>query len=409
MNLIQRVTNITLNPKTEWPVIAAETSSTGDLFKTYIAPLSAIPLVASFIGMSVLGTSIPLFGNIRTPIGSGLTSLILGFALGLVAIYLISMIINALAPSFGGEKDSMQALKVTAYAFTPAWIAGVLNLLPSLAILGVLAGLYSIYLLYLGLPVLMKAPPEKAAGYTAVTVLCSIVVMVVMMAVVGAVAGVGTYPGAGMHTRSSSDQTAVVLSEMAKMGEKMGEAGKQMEAAQKSGDAQAQMSAATAALGAAMGADTQAEVVDMAKLKALLPESIAGMKRSRFEGEKSAMAGFKISKAEAEYGDENNRNIVLTVTDTGGSKMFGAMFAWGMMESDKETDQGYEKMGKVDGRPSHERFQKDGSSGEYGVLVGGRFMVEAHGQNASMGSLKAAVNSVGFANLEAMKNEGVKQ
>lgn len=407
MNLIQRATNISLNPKTEWPVIAAEETTTGELFKSYIIPLSAIPVVAGFIGMSVFGMSMPFVGTIRIPFVDGLIRAILHFGLGLVSIYLISLIINGLAPTFGGEKNPLQALKVTAFAFTPAWIAGIVNIIPSLGILGLLAALYSIYVLYLGLPILMKAPEEKAVGYTAVSVICSIVLTIIVMAVVGAAGGMSAMTGIHMGRNSPSIETSAAMGELAKMGEKMAEAGKKMESAQKSGDTQAQMSAATEALGAALGGDTKVEVVDMAKLKALLPETLAGLKRARFEGEKTAMGGFKMSKAEAQYRDDSNRNITLELTDIGGNKMFGAMFAWAMIESDKETDTSYEKMGKVDGRPTHEKFHKDGSSGEYGVLVAGRFMIEARGNNVDMATLKAAANSIGFSNLEAMKNEGV--
>ncbi len=407
MNLIQRATNISLNPKTEWPVIEAESTTNADLFKSYVIPLSAIPAVASFIGMSFIGISMPFIGNFRVPIMTGLTTLVLSFVLGLLSTYLISLIINALAPSFGGEKNPLQALKVTAFAFTPAWIAGIVNIIPSLGILGLLAALYSIYVLYLGLPILMKAPEEKAGAYTAVSVICSIVLMVIVMAVVGTVGGMSAMSGMRMGRNAPSTETNAAIGELAKMGEKMAEAGKKMESAQKSGDPQAQMNAATEALGAALGGDTKVEVVDMAKLKALLPETVAGLKRSRFEGEKTAMGGFKMSKAEAQYRDDSNRNITLELTDIGGNKMFGAMFAWAMIESDKETDTSYEKMGKVDGRPTHEKFHKDGSSGEYGVLVAGRFMIEARGNNVDMATLKTAANAIGFSNLEAMKNEGV--
>jgi hypothetical protein len=407
MNLIQRATNISLNPKTEWPVIEQESITTAELFKTYVMPLSAIPAIAGFIGMSVFGMSIPFLGNIRTPFVGGIVSMIVSYVMGLLAVYVLSLIVNALAPNFGAEKNPEQALKVVAFAFTPAWLVGILNIIPSLHILGLLAGLYSIYVLYLGLPVLMKSPQDKAAGYTAVSVICAIVLSIVVTAVVGTVGGIGmmgTSRFGGMH--QSSEATGA-LGDLAAMGERMEAAGKKMEKAQKSGDTQAQMSAATEVLGTALGGGTQAEVVDVAKLKALLPETVAGMKRSSFEGEKSAMGEFKISKAKAEYRDDANKNISMSLTDTGGSKMFGAMFAWGMVEQDKETDDGYEKMGKVDGRPTHERMQKASQSGEYSVLVGGRFLLELTGRNVDMASLKAAANSVGFDKLEAMKNEGL--
>jgi hypothetical protein len=409
MNLIQRVTNICLNPKTEWPVIEAEPASTAELFKTYIIPLSAIPAVASFIGMTIFGMSIPFMGTIRTPFMAGLTTLILTFGLGLLSTYLISLIINALAPSFGGEKNPLQALKVTAYAFTPAWVAGILQILPSLGIIGLLAGLYSIYVLYLGLPVLMKAPQEKAVGYTAVSVICSIVLMVIIMAVVGALGGMSAMHGARFGATAPEIESNSALGDLAKMGERMAEAGKKMEAAQKSGDSQAQMAAATDALGAALGGDSSFEVVEIARLKALLPESMAGLKRTRFEGEKTSMGNFKISKAEASYSGDDNRNINVTVTDFGGNKMASIMLGWGAIEMDKETEHGYEKMGKVAGRPTKEEYQTNTSSGEYNVLVAGRFMLEVRGQQVDMAAMKAAAASVGYDKLEAMKNEGAKK
>ncbi|MFZ6719929.1 Yip1 family protein [Undibacterium sp. Ji49W] len=407
MNLIERAKNITLTPQTEWPVIAEENTTTASLYQHYIAPLSAIPAVASFIGMTFIGMSLPFVGTVRTPILLGITTLVLGFVLGLVATYLISLIINALAPNFGGEKNPMQALKVTAYAFTPAWVAGILNIIPSLGMLGIIAALYSFYVLYLGLPVLMKAPKEKAAAYTAVSVICSIVLMVVISTVVGAVGGASLFGAGAMHSMKSEEAKGA-LGELEKMGKQMEEANKKMEAAKKSGDPQAEAKAAAEALGTVMGAGSQAEVVDKDKLKALLPDAVGGLKRSSLEGEKSAMGEFKISKADARYTDDNNRQIQVTVTDTGGSKMFGAMFAWGMMEQDKETDGGYEKMGKINGRPTHERFQKDGSSGEYSLLVAGRFIVETRGQNVDMAAIKAASAAVGYDKLEAMKNDGAK-
>ncbi|MFA5083285.1 MAG: YIP1 family protein, partial [Hydrogenophilaceae bacterium] len=91
--------------------------------------------------------------------------------------------------------------KAAAYSFTPAWLAGVLNLIPSLGVLVLLASLYGIYLLYLGLPVLMKAPEDKALPYTVIVVVCAIVVGVLIGVVAGLFGGMGgaPYGMTGMH------------------------------------------------------------------------------------------------------------------------------------------------------------------------------------------------------------------
>lgn len=185
MNLIDRVKNILLQPKAEWGVIAAESTPTGDLYKNYIVPLAAIGPAASIIGMSMVGISMPFMGTIRVPITSSIAHAVTSYVLTLVGVFIIALIIDALAPSFGGEKNQEQALKVAAYASTPSWVAGIVMLIPMLGIIGLLAALYGLYLLYLGLPLLMKAPPEKAVAYTAVVV----VVAVVVMMVIGGVSG----------------------------------------------------------------------------------------------------------------------------------------------------------------------------------------------------------------------------
>jgi Yip1 domain len=192
MAIVQRIQSIVLKPKEEWDVIAGETSSTTDLLKNYALPLAAIGAIAGFIGISIVGISIPFLNTTyRAPMATGLVGAIVGLAIQLVAVFVLGLIIDALAPKFGGEKNSAQALKVAVYSFTPAWVAGALRILPSLGILATLGALYSVYVLYLGLPRLMKSPPDKAMTYTVVVVLCAIGIFFVTGLVTGAIVGAG--------------------------------------------------------------------------------------------------------------------------------------------------------------------------------------------------------------------------
>jgi hypothetical protein len=188
MAIVDRIKGICLKPKDEWQVIAGETTSTADLLKNYALPLAAIGAAAGFIGMSFVGVSVPFLGSIRTPIASGLIGAVVGVALSLVTVYVLSLIIDALAPQFGAEKSKSQALKVAVYSFTPGWIAGALRILPSLGIIAFIAMCYGIYILYLGLMQLMKAPKEKAVVYTVVVVACGIGLAFVTSMVIGAIA-----------------------------------------------------------------------------------------------------------------------------------------------------------------------------------------------------------------------------
>jgi hypothetical protein len=187
--LVERVKAILLSPRTEWPVIAAEPTTPQDIYLRYVAPLVAIGIVASFIGHVLIGQPIPMMGTVRLGVGSALVAAIVHFVLTFVAVFVVALIVDALAPTFGGRKDPLSALKVTAYSFTPGWVAAVLTILPVLGPIAALIGLYGLYLMYLGLPVLMGAPRDKALGYTVVVVLCAIVLSIVVSALTGLVTG----------------------------------------------------------------------------------------------------------------------------------------------------------------------------------------------------------------------------
>ncbi len=190
--IIERVKGIILSPKSEWEKIAAEPADVMSLFTGYAAILAVIPAVCGLIGSTVIGVSIPFVGGTyRTPIGSALAHMVLGYVFGLAVIYAVSLVVNALAPTFNGEKNPIAALKVIVYSSTPVWIAGVLSLVPVLGVLGIIAGLYGLYLLYLGLTPLMKNPQDKSIGYTALIVICYIVLALIVATILGAVAGGG--------------------------------------------------------------------------------------------------------------------------------------------------------------------------------------------------------------------------
>ncbi|HEX3235438.1 MAG TPA: Yip1 family protein [Gemmatimonadales bacterium] len=198
MALIDRVKAILLTPATEWQVIDGEATTPGQLYAGYIAPLAAIGPIAGVIGFSVFGFRVPFTGTVwRVPIGTALAGAVVRYVLTLIAVYVLALIIDALAPTFDGTKSQMQALKVAAYSSTASWVAGIFAVLPALSVLGIL-GLYSIYLLYLGLPVLMKAPKEKAMGYTVVVILAGIVLFMIIGAVAGRFVGM---PMGGMMGR----------------------------------------------------------------------------------------------------------------------------------------------------------------------------------------------------------------
>ena len=189
MGLVDRVKAILITPQKEWPVIEAESATPASLYTGYIIPLAAIPAVAGFVGMTMLGVRV-LGMSIKVPMSTGLTNAVVVYVLALVGVFVLALIIDALAPSFGGQKSQIQALKLAAYASTASWLSGIFLIIPALSILSIV-GIYSLYLLYLGLPVMMKSPPDKSVAYTVVVILVAIVIYAVFGVIAGRVSGYG--------------------------------------------------------------------------------------------------------------------------------------------------------------------------------------------------------------------------
>lgn len=404
MSIVDRVKNICLTPNTEWPVIAAEPASAGSLITGYVVPLAAIGAVSGFVGGSVIGRTLPLIGTYRTPFVTGLGVACFTFVMAIVGVFVLSLIINALAPNFGAQKDSTLALKVAVYSYTPAWVAAVLNILPLLGVLAILGGLYGVYLLYLGLPRLMKCPEDRAVGYTAVVVVCTIVLSVVIAAIGGTVVGVGRL-GSGRGEVQFDKNSR--LGKLQELGKKMEESNKKMEAAEKSGDPNAQAAAALEGLGTLLGGGKHVDPIAIDQLKPFVPETFAGLPKKSSKAEKTGIASLMVSKAEATYGDDAEKRVTLEISDTGGASGLVGLASWASLQEEREDDNGSERTLKVDGRLVHEKTSKRGGTNEFSLVLGERFVVSASGVGVELKELKAAVTSLDFAKLEAMKDVGV--
>jgi hypothetical protein len=169
MNLVERAKDIVLRPRTEWSAVDRETSEIGDLFANYVAVLAAIPAICALIRRVLVG--VPLM----TALGNAIAAYVLSF----LTVYVMALIVDQLAPRFAGRSDFENALKLIIYSATPIWLSGVFLLIPGLGFLLVFGILDAVYLLWLGIPLLMRSPHHRAAGYMGVIVLCLIVVVAV--------------------------------------------------------------------------------------------------------------------------------------------------------------------------------------------------------------------------------------
>lgn len=188
MDLVSRAKAIILKPKEEWVKIKAETTSIPELFTSYAVILAAIPAIAQFIGFGLIGRSYPLIGLVKYPVSRAIVYAVVFYVFSLVSTYVLGFIINALAPNFGSTQNPTNAMKLAVFSMTPSWVAGILYLIPALGILVLLAGLYGLYVLYLGFATpLMETPKDKVMTYFVVSLVVAIVLMVVINLIMGAI------------------------------------------------------------------------------------------------------------------------------------------------------------------------------------------------------------------------------
>jgi hypothetical protein len=411
MTLIERAKNICLTPQTEWSVVAGEDTAPGTLVTGYVLPLAGAAALAGFIGGSLVGQSLPFVGRFRVPFLSGISFAVIAVVMAVAGCFLMSWLINALAPTFGAQKDSKQAFKVAVYSFTPAWIAGLFQVLPMLGILSMLGALYGLYLLYLGLPRLMQCPQEKAIGYTAVVVIAAIVMSIVFGTITAGIAGVGGAMAGGALGGGAPAATATVdpdsaLGRLQQLGERVEESTRRAEAASAAGDQAGAAAAGLEGLAAILGGGARVEPIDIELLRPLVPESFAGLPRTSSNAERSGIGAIMISKAEASYG-EGNQRVELEIVDSGGVSGLLGLAGWAGVQQSSESADGYERTANVDGRMTHEKSSKSGTN-EFGVVVGERFMVNARSSSVDVGTLKSAVSRLDLGRLESLKGQGAK-
>jgi len=259
----------------------------------------------------------------------------------------------------------------------------------------------------------MKSPQDKALPYTAVVVVCAIVLGFIVAAISGLfIGGAMLAGGAASGSSSSSNSSTAQFDKNSPMG-KLQEiakaavaSNKEMEGAARAGDPNAQAAAAVEGLGALLGGGKHVDPVDIEQLKPLVPDTVAGLPKISSRAEKSGFGGLMVSKAEARYGSAE-KHVTLEVSDTGGVSGLLAFAGWA--EGVSEDDNGSERTQKVDGRLTHEKVSKTGGSNEYAIVIADRFVVSAKGNGVDINALKSAVSSIDLAKLESMKTLGVKQ
>ncbi len=187
MNLIERIKNIIITPKTEWEKISGEDQSLSSVLTTYVVPLALVGAICTFIGYGFIGID---YGFFRMKgMEWGLKMAIVQVISAVIGVVITTFVVDALAPSFGSEKNINKSAQLVAYGYTPAFLGALFSIFPVIAFIGSLFGLYGIYLMYLGLGPIKKTPEDKKVIYLIIIIVALIIVYLVLGLILGSILG----------------------------------------------------------------------------------------------------------------------------------------------------------------------------------------------------------------------------
>ncbi|MEP7211217.1 MAG: Yip1 family protein [Alphaproteobacteria bacterium] len=366
-NLVARVKNLLLSPNSEWDVIDREAIRSRNLVLGYVIPLAALPAAATVFGLSVLGVDVA-GETVRAPWIWMLASAALFFAMSVLGVLVFAALLNALAPTFGAERNYAQALKVSGYSITSAMVAGIATAVPALGIIALIGASYSLYLLFLGVPRLMKPAPNSATNYSIVATACALVlgllVGLVAMTTIGPSAHVLFPQLASIPGMAAPSSVATVAS----------------------------APAAPSPLPAPMPVVSPSGLVSTDALKALAPEKLVGFDRVSLGVEASGLANSQSVSLDAEY-RRGKRFIELEITH---SATIATLIGFGgpaTSEYDRETAEGYSRRRREGAAIVAEEWNRASKSGSYARLTDDQFYVKASGGDVTPEELKQAVES----------------
>ena len=191
-NLVSRAINILTKPASEWRVIDGEATSVGKLIGGYAVLLALIAPIAFFLGILISPVGTAIF----QAVGTLIKMLLIIYAISLATPVLLGFIIDALTPNLGGTKNSVQAMKLAIYSGTAFWVAAIILILPDLWWLWLVLGVgYGGYLIWTGLPILLRVPADKATVFVAATVGIWAVLFIVLQQIAWRIMYAGFYAG----------------------------------------------------------------------------------------------------------------------------------------------------------------------------------------------------------------------
>lgn len=183
--MFAKIAGLLICPHRTWQGIAEMTSLEYRLYLLYPVFLSLLPAVAWYFGTTQTGWTVGNSDAIRLTHESALAIAICFYFTQILAIWVIGFFIHWMSTTYGAESTPVKGMVLAGFTATPILIAGVVGFYPNFSIdllIAIVAVSYSIYLLYLGIPIAMRVPAERGFLYASAVVGVALVIVITVMA-----------------------------------------------------------------------------------------------------------------------------------------------------------------------------------------------------------------------------------
>lgn len=201
MTVLQHTLGILIRPASEWKAIRNEKNSFLQVFISHVPFLALIPSVCAYIGVTQVGWTISSGDPVKLTPMSAASLCALTYVALLASIYILGEFINWMSATYGvcdsAEQRHYEGTALAVYVTTPLMLAGVANLYPQMWLIVTalgLAGTYSIYLIYEGIPILMNISRERAFMFASSIVTVGLVLMISVLIITVVIWGMGIGP-----------------------------------------------------------------------------------------------------------------------------------------------------------------------------------------------------------------------
>lgn len=399
MSVIARAKNLLLQPRAEWRRIDEEPAGIGRILVRTLLPLAAIPAVCSALGLCLVGIR-GGGATLRLPWATGAMQAVALYLLAVVGLAAVALVTVLVAPTFGARAEGTRGFKLAVNGATAALVGGVFLLAPPLAPLALLAALYSAYLVFTGLPIVMRCAPRRSVPYTAVVVLAGAVVGVFGNSAMTHFlsAGLG---GAEIALHTPGGLLRLDAAGMAAASQQMVDAAQKISAASDKQQAAVQAQKDPTGTPPVTGGDPDKGVVPAASLKAALPETLGPFVRKSIEMQGGRIGQRESANAHADYASGDQR-LRVELTDLGNMRQLMAS-AGAVVQGERENAVESERTWQEGGRILHENFRKDGSFAQVTTTLRNGVVAELTGQRMSLDEVKAASSQLDLNLLENLR------